>query len=290
METEKHFKTVLITGCSSGIGYLTALKFAKNGFFTYASVRNINSDGARKLMEVAGIEKLPLEVIEIDVDSIDSIVNGMSTIREHTHSIDILINNAGFGFLGPIEEFSIEEVKQQYETNLFGVLRMIKQIVPMMRKKHSGHIINISSINGLLSFPLYGVYSSSKFALETLSEVLDFELSKFGIKVSIVEPGSFLTNFTKNKKVAESAVKPESPYIDLLQTFSNRYEKKVDTVKYLTKPMNPQRVAEVIFKAATSSHPKLRYLIGIDAHIFYYMHKVLPYSLWKTLLRKVYNW
>lgn len=285
-------RVVLITGCSSGIGYMTALKFAQNGFYTFASVRNLDCDGAKSLLQAKITHNLPLEVLQIDVTLDESVKKGVYKVIEMVGHIDVLINNAGFGYLGPIEDFEIAEIKNQYETNIFGVLRMVRAVVPTMRAQGCGHIINISSINGIVSFPLFSIYSSSKFAVETLSEGLRFELGHFGIKVAIVEPGSFLTDFTKNRKHPKKFGQHDSPYKPLTDNFFARYQKTHDRTKasVVSKVLTAEPVVETIFKIANSKNPKARYMVGLDAYIYYTLRRILPNFLWEWLLHKVYKW
>lgn len=285
-------KNILITGCSSGMGYQTALKFAQSGYKTFASVRNIQSEGAKKLLQIATNEKLPLELIQIDVSSDESVKSGITNVLQTTDHIDILVNNAGFGYLGPIEDFEIDEIHDQYETNIFGVLRMVKAVAPIMRKNGSGLIVNISSIVGLVPFPLFSVYSSSKYAIETLSEGLRFELAHFGIKVVLVEPGSFLTSFANNRKHPKQFNAPDSPYKTLVETFFGRYQKTHDKAKvsFLSKVAEPQKVVDLIYKIAHTDKPKIRYIIGYDAQMFLFLRRVLPEIVWEWLLRFTYKW
>ena len=238
-------KVVLITGCSSGFGYLTALKFARNRYQTFAGVRDLESPGAKKLEELKIQEDLQLEVLKIDVTDNESVRRGVEAILRQEKRIDILINNAGFGTVGPVEEFSLDEIKDQYETNVYGVLRMIKAVAPTMRAQKSGHIINISSIAGLVTFPLYGLYSSSKRALEGLTEDLRFDLSHFGIKVVLVEPGSFGTSFSQNRKTPQSLTSQNSPYKDLAEKFNNRYRKFQK--KVFAQDGDPQKKTHLIY-------------------------------------------
>ena len=285
-------KVALITGCSSGFGYLAALKFARRGYRTFASVRDTESAGSRKLLEMASGHQLPLEVLKIDVRDDQSVLAGVSAVLGKSGRIDVLVNNAGFGYLGPVEAFTIEEVKDQYETNLFGTLRMVKAVVPAMRQQRSGLIINLSSISGLIPFPLFGIYSSSKFAVESLSESLRFELSPFGIKVVLVEPGSFLTNFALNRKHPLAFGKVESPYLRLTDSFFRRYQKAHDQAKagLLSKIINPQKVADLFYAIAQKKNPKMRYLVGSDTHLYCFLRRVVPFSIWEWVLRKVYHW
>lgn len=285
----KEYQTVLITGCSSGIGKAATLAFARAGYCVYASMRNRESAGGRELNEIAKRENLNIRVIRIDVTDNESIQTAVSSINE---PIDILINNAGFGAIGPIEAFTIEEIQSQYDTNIFGMIRMVKAVVPAMRKRGNGLIINLSSINGLIPFPLWGVYSSSKYAVESISESLSFELSHFGIDVAIVEPGSFLTDFPKNKQTPNQLKQADSPYKPLTDRFLSRYDKAHQTVRkgFFKSFMKAEKIADLFLSIAREERPRLRYMIGLDAHMMYMLRKILPTSFVRFILRKVYNW
>ena len=284
-------KVVLITGCASGFGFESALLFARRGFQTVATVHSLQSDGVQRLRNITKQEHLLLEIVELDVTSDDSVTRGVATTLEKFGRIDILVNNAGFGFLGAIEDFTIDEVKTQYETNIFGVLRMVKAVVPSMREKKSGRIINISSINGLIAFPLYSIYSSSKFAIETLSEGLRFELHPFGITVAMIEPGSFLSNFGKNGRHPAKNGTSDSPYKQLTDHFFTTYRGTHDIQHPLAmKLFGPPRVAKRIYQVATARHPRLHNIIGIDAHLLLFLKIILPESVVSWMLRKAYQW
>ena len=284
-------KNILITGCSSGIGYETALKFARNGWTTFASFRSLSSKGVEELRKIAESEKLPLHLLQIDVTNEKSVASGIAEVLTKQTHIDVLVNNAGFGYLGAIEDFTIDEIKEQYETNLFGYLRMIKALLPLMRKQRSGLIINISSINGLLSFPLFGVYSSSKFAIVTLSEVLRLELHPFGIKVALVEPGSFLTKFGYNRKHPTNQGSNKSPYKFWTTAFFSTYDNahKVNN-KIVNRLTDHKRVANRIYDVANSDNPSLRNVIGVDAHLYLFLRKILPERVRFFLLQRAYKW
>jgi NAD(P)-dependent dehydrogenase (short-subunit alcohol dehydrogenase family) len=155
----------VVTGSSSGIGFETSLTLARNGFYTYATIRNIRKSASIKQM--ANKEALPLEVIQLDVNDDLSVKNAIGEIISGKGRIDILVNNAGYGLVGPIEDISLEELKAQFETNLFGVIRVTKQVLPIMRRqKEGGRIINVSSIGGIVGYPFSAAYCSTKFALE----------------------------------------------------------------------------------------------------------------------------
>src|ERR671918_3014178 len=196
---DKNNKPVaVVTGSSSGIGYETSLLMARNGFFTYATMRS--TDKSNKIIDLIRNEKLPLEVLRLDVTDDKSVKEAIERIANEQGRIDVLVNNAGYALLGPLEELSIQEFKEQFETNVFGVVRVTKEILPIMRRQLHGTIVNISSIAGRIGFPLTSAYVSSKFALEGLSESMAYEVEQFGIKVILVEPGVIKTNFPNNIK------------------------------------------------------------------------------------------
>ena len=252
----KDKKTVLVTGCSSGIGYATCLVFARNNFVTYGSVRDLSKAG--RIQEITNKEKLPLKIIRLDVNEDESIRIAIQKIISDSGRIDILINNAGYGMFGPIEEISIKEIKEQFETNFFGTIRLIKAIVPIMRKQRNGTIVNISSMVGRFGVPLNAAYVSSKFALEGLSESISFELDEFGIKVILVEPGVIQTDFFQNLKIKGNDTK--SPYYKLM-------DKRIAFLKEAMKNSvsSSDQVANTILHAVNSRDPDMRYIIGNDA-------------------------
>lgn len=282
-----HMRTVLITGCSSGFGYLMALIFARNGYHVIACVRDIKSYGAKKLRQTAVQEKVTIDVIHLDITRDETIKKALS----RAPNIDILINNAGYGYLGLIEETPIVDFKKIYDTNVLGTIRMVQAIVPIMRKQGNGLIINFSSINGIVPFPLFSIYSSTKFAIETLTEGLRFELKPFGIQVVMVEPGSYVTNFSKNRVEQTGLRRSKSPYKKLITNFFNRYtQTHAADVKGISKVADPQELAEAVYKIAQTNNPKLRYRVGLDAHKYFYIRKFLPFFVWEKILRKTYEW
>ena len=196
----KDQKVAVVTGSSTGIGFETCLLFARSGIHTYATTRDLTK--ADLIKNVAEKEKLPLKVIQMDVDKDDSVAEAFKQICEDDHDgemrIDILVNNAGFGLFGALEDQSIDDIKKQFETNLFGAIRTIQQVLPMMRNQRSGVIVNISSLAGYIGFPASSVYNSTKFALEGLSESLAYEIEPYGISIILIEPGVINTNFVEN--------------------------------------------------------------------------------------------
>jgi NAD(P)-dependent dehydrogenase (short-subunit alcohol dehydrogenase family) len=263
---DKNKKVVaLVTGSSSGIGYETSLLLAKNGFFTYATMRN--PDKSNKFINLKQNEKLSLEVLKLDVTDDKSVKEAIEKIANEQVTIDVLVNNAGYALVGPLEELSIQEFKEQFETNVFGVIRVIKEILPIMRKQRHGIIVNISSVAGRIGFPLTSAYVSSKFALEGLSESMAYELEQFGIKVILIEPGVIKTNFDSNLRIGKGVSDTkttnanDSPYVDITEKriagFKPRFENGLP----------PIEVAKVILRAITSKNvpPESRYLVGDDA-------------------------
>jgi len=251
-------KVALVTGSSSGIGFETALALARENYFTYASMRNTGKAG--KIQEIAKKENLNLKVIELDVDKEDSIKSAVKKIQEQKGRIDVLVNNAGYGLFGCIEDITMDELKAQFQTNFFGIVSLIQEIAPIMRKQGSGIIVNVSSVAGRIGFPGTPAYISSKFALEGLSECMRYELSPFGIKTIIIEPGVIQTNFFSSMKVA--CGKPGSPYKEIT-------EKVMNGVKMMAEMGTPPvEVAKTIMKAIKTAEPLPRYVVGSDASMF----------------------
>ena len=249
----------LVTGCSSGIGLETAISLAREGHFTYATMRNMKKSG--DLDKIVHDEDLPIKILELDVDDEESVDNTIAKIMEEKGRIDTLVNNAGWGMWGTVEDVSIEEFKQQFETNFFSIIRMIQKVAPIMRKQKSGNIVNVSSVAGRIGFPVSPAYISSKFALEGLSECLRFELGPFGINVIIIEPGVIKTNFFDSMKMAKKS-NSDSVYNEITS-------KVVSGVKMMAEMgTEPKEVADTIIKSINEEKPLPRYIVGNDAMMF----------------------
>ena len=173
-------KVALVTGSSSGIGFETSVLLARNGFHTYSTVRNLEKSQA--LINVAKKDGLPLQVIELDVSSDKSVRDGVNSVLDENKRIDVIVNNAGYVLVGAFEDLSMHEIKAQFETNFFGVIRVIQAVLPTMRDHRNGRIVNVSSMGGRIAMPLDSAYHGTKFALEGLSESLQYEVEPFGIK------------------------------------------------------------------------------------------------------------
>jgi short-subunit dehydrogenase len=258
MNIDGNKKVAIVTGSSSGIGFETSLLLARNGFFTYLTMRNL--DKAKTISNIKQKEKLSLEILQLDVTDDKSVKEAINKIKNEQGRIDVLVNNAGYALVGPFEEISIKEFKEQFETNVFGVIRVTQTVLPIMRRQKGGIIVNISSIAGKIGFPLTSAYVSSKFALEGLSESMAYELEQFGIKILVIEPGVIKTNFDKNLKIGKSVLIDSSPYIEMTQKRISRFKPRFKD------GLHPLEVAKVILKAITSdNHSELRYLVGSDA-------------------------
>jgi len=252
-------KVAVVTGSSTGIGFETSLLLARNGFYTYATMRDL--DKSKAITNITQKEKLSLEILQLDVTADKSVKEAINKITNEQERIDVLVNNAGFALVGAFEEISIEEFKEQYETNVFGVIRVTQAVLPIMRNQRCGTIVNISSIAGKIGFPLTSAYVSSKFALEGVSESMAYEIEQFGIKVILIEPGVIKTNFNNNLKIGKRVANNQnSSYKEMTQKRITGFQPRFESG---TPPVD---VAKVILKAITSENlSKLRYLVGNDA-------------------------
>jgi NAD(P)-dependent dehydrogenase (short-subunit alcohol dehydrogenase family) len=252
-------KVAIVTGSSSGIGYATSLLLARNGFYTYASVRDINKSAS--LQSIADSEKLPLKPIQLEVTDDSSVNDAVHKIVSEKGRIDVLVNNAGYGLFGAFEDLSMDEIKAQFETNFFGVIRVTQHVIPIMRTQRNGSrgggiIVNVGSINGQIAFPVLSAYSATKFAIEGLSESIAYELEPFGIKVILIEPGPIRSNFMKGSLLPERALDPRSPYSELVQKFYDKTNSQHDDA------ISPEEVAKTIVHTISIEKPEFRYVVG----------------------------
>ena len=252
-------RVAVVTGSSSGIGFETSLMLARNGFQTYATMRD--PEKGENIKSIATKENLPIYIEQLDVTDNKSVTNAIQAIVSKADRIDVLVNNAGYALTGAFEDLAIEEIKAQYETNLFGLIRTSQAVLPIMRKQKSGTIVNISSGAGRFGYPGGSAYVSTKFAVEGLSESMAYELEPFGIKVILIEPGVIKTNFANGIVVAEKSQNPNSPYSQIMQKMSTSFEHMLENA-------SPDLVAKVVLKAVTSENPSLRYLAGKDVEMW----------------------
>ena len=270
-------KVALVTGSSSGIGLETSLSLARNGFHTFATMRDLNRD--EEIKEVVRKENLNVEILQLDVDNEESVNEAINTVMERKDRIDVLVNNAGYGMWGTVEDVSIDEFKEQFETNFFSIIRLIHRVAPIMRKQGSGDIVNISSVAGRIGFPVSPAYISSKFALEGLSESLRFELMPFGVNVIIIEPGVIKTNFFNSMKLAKKS-NQDSEYKEIT-------EKVISGVKMMAEMgTHPKEVADAVVKALKEENPHPRYVVGNDAMMFLEAKKMKTDMEFENYLKK----
>ena len=249
-------KVAVVTGSSTGIGYETSLILARNGFLTYATMRNLNK--GENIKSVTTKENLSIRIKQLDVTDDASVKNAIQSISSEAGHIDVLVNNAGYGLNGAFEDLAMDEIKAQYETNVFGLIRTTQAVLPILRRQKSGIIVNISSGAGRFGFPSGSAYVSTKFAVEGLSESMSYELEPFGIKVVIVEPGVIRTNFGDGLIVAKKSQDPNSPYSQMMQRSAAGFEKMMKNAS------SPDGVAKVVLNAIRDENPSLRYLAGSD--------------------------
>jgi NAD(P)-dependent dehydrogenase (short-subunit alcohol dehydrogenase family) len=270
-------KIALVTGSSSGIGLLTTVELARAGFRVVASMRDL---GRRERLDeaaaAAGVTDR-VDVRRLDVTEFDRIPEFIAQIERDYGRLDVLVNNAGFAAAGFAEDLLLEELRQQFETNFFGHVAITKAVLPIMRRQHAGHIIMVSSIGGRVSAPVIGAYDSSKFALEGWSESLRIETRSLGIRVVLVEPGSFQTDiWERNVRVGSYALDRSSPNHERGARFS-------EVVKKVRKA-DPLPVAKLIARIAQNPNPRLRYRVGFDAHLQFWLHSLLPWKMYEKVV------
>ncbi len=269
-----HNKVILITGASSGIGLVTAIYLAKCGMKVYGTSRRDSCDMKIK----NGVRFLKMDVT--DPDSIQKAVDRVITFEKR---IDVLINCAGIGIAGAVEDTSVDEYRQQFDVNLFGVIRVVQMVLPHMRQEKRGRIINISSIGGIIAQPYVSGYCASKFALEGFSESLSMELKDYGIDVHLIEPGDMATEFTKNRMTAHDTG-PNSSYY-------KNYQRVMKKIEYdEMNGANPAMVGPLVLKIIQGRAGKLRYPVGYTFQKWtIQLKKVLRSRFFESLLVKYYS-
>jgi NAD(P)-dependent dehydrogenase (short-subunit alcohol dehydrogenase family) len=268
---------VLITGCSSGIGQATAKRLAQRGHVVYAS--------ARKLDSIADLESDGCRLLALDVTDEASMSEAVRAVEAEHGAVGALVNNAGYSQSGAIESVPLDEVRRQFETNVFGLARMCQLVLPAMRAQRAGRIVNISSIGGTLVFPGGGFYHATKYAVEALSDALRFEVSGFGIRVVIVEPGIIRSHFADAVSTALPQTETGGPYASfnaaVEQSTHNAYEKG-SLVGRLGG--EPEVVAKVIERAITVKTPKTRYRVTPSARMLIPSRGLMTDGMWDRLM------
>ena len=268
-------RIVLITGCSSGIGEATAERLATSGWMVYAT--------ARKPETLEGLAAKGCRTLALDVTSEESMTTAVKTVLDEAGRIDALVNNAGYSQSGAAETLDLDDVRRQFETNVFGLLRMSQLVLPAMREQRSGRIINISSMGGKLVFPGGGIYHATKYAVEALSDAMRFEVAGFGVEVVIVEPGLITTNF-ENAAVASIQSSDGGPYTD----FNAQVAKS--TKEVYSGPMRhlgggPDSVAKVIEKALEARRPRIRYTVTASAKLSIASRRLIGARAWDAAMK-----
>ena len=274
-------KTVLITGATDGLGKATAIFLAQRGYRVISAGRS--TEKLAQLNALAREQNLPLEPLELDVCSDESVQRGIASALQRG-PIDVVVNNAGIGYTAVVEDLKIDDLRRQYETNIFGVLRVTQAVLPHMRLRRSGRILMMSSVAGLVTPPTYGPYSSSKFALEALSNALRLELYHFGIHVVLIEPGYIVTNFQHIAAgLAESyrAAGKSGPY-GFIYTAAEEGAKRGRASSKST----PEDCARVILRAIESPNPKARYGVTELATIAKFARRILSDRMGDRILMK----
>lgn len=268
-------RVVLITGASSGIGKETAKALLREGFTVYGA--------ARRVEKMQDLEKLGAHALKMDVTDEASMIAGVQTILAEAGSLDILINNAGYGSYGALEDTPIEEARRQFDVNLFGLARLTQLVLPGMREKHSGKIVNISSMAGKIYTPFGGWYHATKHALEGLSDCLRWETKPFGIDVIIIEPGGINTPW--GVIAADNLIKTsgQGAYAEAATRAAESLKKRYASGQL----SDPTLIAKTILRAITAQKPKTRYAVGLGARPLIFLRKVLSDHVFDRLIKLI---
>ena len=272
-------KTVIITGCSSGIGQATAARLAKRGDWTvYAT--------ARKTDTLVELESVGCRPLALDVTDDDSMVAAVDIVKNESGTIDALVNNAGYSQSGATETLDLDDVRRQFETNVFGLVRMSQLVLPSMRERRDGRIVNISSMGGKLVFPGGGAYHATKHAVEAFSDAMRFEVAGFGVKVVIIEPGLITTNFDQ-AAVASMDLDDKGPYGEFNRKVASATS---DVYKGPMKRLGgpPDAVAKVVEKALTARNPRSRYTVTPSARLTLATRGMMSDRLWDRAMRSTF--
>jgi len=274
MNADRRSEAVLITGCSSGIGRATAEHLAQRGYTVYAT--------ARKLDSIRDLEAHGCRLLALDVTDDDSMTAAVEAVEREQGAVGVLVNNAGYSQSGAVESIPMDAVRKQFETNVFGLVRLCQLVLPAMRAQRFGRIINISSMGGRLVFPGGGYYHATKFAVEALSDALRFEVKGFGIDVVLIEPGLIKTEFG-TAAVGSLAPASDGPYAEFNHAVGSTTAGAYDNGGLARLGAGPDAVAEAIEKAIR--HPRARVRVTASARIMIGLRRVMPDSLWDRTMR-----
>lgn len=275
----KPSQAVLITGCSSGIGKATAERLQRDGFTVYAT--------ARRPETIEDLASQGCKTLALDVTDEDSMAAAVKAVTDAEGAVGVLVNNAGYSQSGAVESVPLDDIRRQFETNVFGLIRMCQLVLPGMRDQGFGKIVNIGSMGGRVTFPGGGVYHATKYSVEAISDALRFEVKGFGVDVILVEPGLIVTNFGEVASASVGVSGDEGPYLDW-----NRKVGRITEGAYQG-PMaklgaGPDKVADTIAKAITAKRPKARYPVTASAHVMINQRRFTPDRLWDLMMRAQY--
>ena len=270
-------KVALVTGASSGIGRATALALHEKGFTTIATAPNV--------ADLEDLKARGIETFALDVTDQDAAPKAVALAERHNGAIQVLVNNAGYGQYGPIEEISIEAVRQNFETNVFGLLRMCQLVLPKMRAAGSGRIINLSSVAGEIKQPGSGIYHATKHAVEAIDGALRTEVSTFNVQIVGILPGPVNTNFDEVAVAGIPDTGPDSPYYVFKQNLAKATREMLSPEA--TGVLSPEDVAAVIVEAATVDNPKDRYHVGLMSKAFAAAYSLMPDKIWDTAVSRM---
>lgn len=279
----KRARVAVVTGASSGFGLLSSVSLARRGFRVFATMRA--PDRRDALDDAAARAGVDLDVLALDVTDDHSVSDAVRSIEAATGGIDVLVNNAGIAVAGLFEDLNISELREQLETNLVGLVRTSQAVLPGMRARGGGRIVNVSSAGGRLPTPMLSGYCGTKAAVDALSEALRIEARRFNISVSVIAPGTFKTAiFAQNRRIARRASDPDSPFYD----YNQRLERGVARMLERNHA-DPQWVADAVLIAATARHPARYYRVGTDAHLGAVARALLPAAVYEWGLRRYFE-
>jgi NADP-dependent 3-hydroxy acid dehydrogenase YdfG len=270
-------KAVLITGCSSGIGHATAARLCDAGWTVYAT--------ARRPETLADLEAKGCHTLALDVTDEASMSAAVDAVVAAEGAVGALVNNAGYSQSGAVESVPLDQIRRQFETNVFGLVRMCQLVLPGMRAQRHGRIVNVSSMGGRLVFPGGGVYHATKYAVEAISDALRFEVRGFGVDVIVIEPGLIVTNFGQTAAGSvQAGAAADEPYADFNRTVADRTENvyKGPLAKF---GGGPETVANTIARALEAEHPRARYPVTPSAHLMIGQRRLMPDRLWDLAMR-----
>ncbi len=270
-------RAVLITGCSSGIGWATAERLAQKGWTVYATARNVGA--------IEPLGERGCRLLQLDVTDEESMRHAVKEVERAEGAVGFLINNAGYSQSGAVEEVPMQKVRRQFETNVFGLVRMCQLVLPGMRRQGFGRIVNLSSMGGRLTFPGGGFYHASKYAVEAISDALRFEVRGFGVEVVVIEPGLIRTGFAQT---AVDSMGEDGPYAGFDASVSRATRDNYERGPLARLGGGPEAVAETIERAISAARPRTRYTVTPSAKLLISARRVLPDRAWDGLLRLFY--